>query len=520
MYFGGKGKNNSKYAQQKKRKGGTNNKPIDVSKDLTMEDVIKYKFTIDDVVEHRSAFWINTVNADIGKILEFEYQVDPSKISIITKQIMEFTHHTLRERYNFLTMEFPGFRRSIVDTQRTGIDYTKHADFWVFWYMSTNILMYQSLGDTLGYYNGKWEFNDGNSQATAEYANDMIYEYFEMGGINDMSIVNWRASDDTLMYLETYKILIRNDKNINIYGEKLRQAYIDLLPMMANRHMGNTTGRSLEIQKHIEWNKLQYNKDDKGSGTSMRTGCIGIVYPGEHNREKLIAFAVETSRITHNSAIAILGGITAALFTAYAIEKVPIAHWPHELLKLCKSDEIDFYMEKSRPDEFKFYSRDKDLFIDKWEQYIKMRFSGTTPRLDIRHLKNPVLRYQYFASNYSKGHENFAGGDADDSVIMAYDALLESGSSIEKLILYSVLHPGDSDTVGSIAFSWFGAYYQTARINSLVQDKFMNLEFKDDIYKYSDESENILLKTYYYDIYLNVANNHLKQLDLEKFRKD
>jgi len=473
-----------------------------------------------EVVATEAEQWNKLVQKDIANLLKEEYQIIPSKIPIISKQIFESTHHTLKERYNFLSMEFPGFRRSIIDSEKTGIDYTKHADFWVYWYITTNILMYQSLGDTLGYYNGHWEFNHENPNVNASYANDMIYEYIELGGINDMSIVNWRASDDTLMYLETYKVLIRKDLDINIYGSKLREAYLDLLPRMENRHMGNTTARSLEIQKHIEWDKLQYNKEDKGSGTSMRTGCIGILYPGEHNRETLIAIAVETSRITHNSAIAILGGITSALFTAFAIERKPIAHWPHELLKLCKSNQIDYYMEKSRPDEYKFYTRDKDLFIDKWEQYIKMRFAGLTPRLDIRHLKNPVLRYQYFASNYSKGHENFAGADADDSVIMAYDALLESGSSLEKLIVYAILHPGDSDTVGSIAFSWFGAYYQTARTNMIIQDKLVQLEFRKEIDHYSIESYHAILKVYYYHIYYNVAVNHIKQLDLEKFQKD
>jgi ADP-ribosylglycohydrolase len=397
---------------------------------------------------------------------------------------------------------------------------------------------------TIGYFNGNWEFNYDNPNAPAEYVNDMISEYISFGGINDMSIANWRASDDTLMYFETFKILIFffNDKNddglhgielldafmnlfdgkkpnISSYGKEMQKGYLDLLPKMENRHMGNTTHRSLEIQKHIEWNKLQYNKDDKGSGTSMRTGCIGIIFPGKHNRKRLIIATVEACRITHNSAVAILGGITAALFTAYAIEKMPIGHWPHELLKVLRSDLIDSYMEISRPDEYKYYVRDKDLFIDQWEKYIQLRFSGTTPRLDIKHLKNPVLRYQYFASNFSKGHENFAGGAADDSVIMAYDALLESGPSVEKLLIYSILHPGDSDTVGSIAFSWFGAYYQNSKTNDILNEKLLDLEFYNAINSNIYRGIRTFIKIYYYDMYLHIAQSYIDQLELSHKEK-
>ncbi len=47
-----------------------------------------------------------------------------------------------------------------------------------------------------------------------------------------------------------------------------------------------------------------------------------------------------------------------------------------------------------------FNSRDKILYISQWEKYITFRFSGINPRTDIKILKNPVLRYEYFSNNF------------------------------------------------------------------------------------------------------------------------
>jgi len=338
------------------------------------------------------------------------------------------------------------------------------------------VLLFQSLGDTLGYKNGEWEFNKGE-RADPEYANDMIYEYISLGGINDMSITNWKASDDTILYITTMQVLMEPLHSINEFGEKLQLAYIDAIPKIADRHPGETTMRSLNIQKFIAWDKLPYDKDALGNGSAMRSGCIGLFYPGKPNRKRLIALATECSRITHNSAPAILASITTALFTAYSLEKVPVAHWPHKLLKLLQSEKIDRYIKQSRPDDYHQFARDKVIFYGQWDKYIKKRFSGLKPLLDIRIFKHPVLRIKYFSENHSKGHLDNPGGGAIDSIIMAYDALLESNGSLEKLIVYSILHHGDSDTVGSIAMSWFGGVYNIRKNHDVANNLFMELEY-------------------------------------------
>lgn len=384
-----------------------------------------------------------------------------------------------------------------------------------------NVMLYQSFGDTIGYNNGNWEFNYGQKNANAEFANELLYEFIYLGGINNISMDNWLISDDTMMYHSTY-VIASKFKNINEYGEKLKEKYITILPDMKKRDAGNTVVRSLEIQKNIEWNKLPYDRTAIGSGASMRSGCLGLLYPGKHNRKRLVAFAIETSRITHNSTIAMLGSIVSALFTAYALERVDIKYWPHKLLRMLKTrpDEnlINIYLKKSRPNEYNLYQEDVILFVGQWEKYLSFRFSGTTPRLNIKSLTNIVTRYSYFADNFSKLNPHFAGCCSDDSVIMAYDALLSSDGVVEKIVVYSALHPGDSDTVASIAMSWFGAYYHTNTNINLMKTRFVQLETCGDIVTAVNKRISFILQNFYYDLVLNICKKNIKKEHIKKIQ--
>lgn len=96
----------------------------------------------------------------------------------------------------------------------------------------------------------------------------------------------------------------------------------------------------------------------------MRAACIGLAFPKEEQLQDLIATSVECGRITHHNPIgecqpierhlahaspvlteslytyscaAYLGAVTAALFTSYALQGVPIATWGWRLLGVLDS---------------------------------------------------------------------------------------------------------------------------------------------------------------------------------------
>ena len=69
-------------------------------------------------------------------------------------------------------------------------------------------------------------------------------------------------------------------------------------------------------------------------------------------------------------------------------------------------------------------------------------------------------------------------------MIMAYDALLDAKDSWEKLVYYSMLHVGDSDTVGAIAGGIFGAMYG---FKNVPENMLEYIEKKEELIKLAEE---------------------------------
>ena len=342
-----------------------------------------------------------------------------------------------------------------------------------------NCLLLHALGDTLGFKNGDWEFNYRLlSQASflPAFSAEHLYEFLELGGIQGINLKGWRVSDDTVLHLATAAALLQTYKNIPALLELLKKEYLASLMDMEERYPGNTTLRSLAyLKKNPKSLAVSYDFKKGGSGASMRTLCIGLAYAGKKQRGQLIAIALEASRLTHNSATGYLGGITAALFTAFALEGKPPESWPFRLVSLLEEGIIEKYLGETR--ELEEYNRDKYAFIDKWKLYIGERFSKDKKFSFNKAMRDPVFRTEYYHETYSdKRFSYFPGSAGDDSVIIAYDSLMDSQGHWEKLVVYSMLHAGDSDTTGCIAGGWYGIVYGLKDVPS---KNLEHLEYKD-----------------------------------------
>lgn len=319
-------------------------------------------------------------------------------------------------------------------------------------------MILHAVGDTIGYKNGHWEFM---------YSLDKVYEFIDLGGINHLSLKDWRVSDDTIFHMKNAEALLEDFNSINKLCEIVTKKYIKAFDQFTKetynfRNPGITTLTSVEKLKNgRSWDKTPYNFLSGGSGVSMRNSCIGLAFYGEKNRNKLIQIAIETGRITHNSTIGYLGGLVSALFTAYAVEKVPIKEWVFKFIKLYDDGVIDQYI-KSAGRDVDNYNNDVHIFMDKWRQYVQDKFDANKEIIKRRSNINLSLRSEYYYNNYSYKQiqhgkqQKFPGSGGDDSVIIAYDCLLDAGNSWEKLIFYAMLHIGDTDTTGCIAGSWWG----------------------------------------------------------------
>ena len=350
-------------------------------------------------------------------------------------------------------------------------------------------MVLHAVGDTVGFKNGEWEFKNTPLEK--------MYEFIDLGGVNSISLKNWRVSDDTIMHMRTAEVFIERIDNINMnkLGQKLKQSYIKALEQFNNeghsyRQPGTATIKYLNrLNDGAEWNTTPYDEIAGGAGAAMRSLCVGLVYYGIDNRAKLIQTAIEESRITHNSAIGYLGGMTSALFTALSIEKVNINNWPFILLNLFETEIIFKYIKLSNRGH-DTHIADAHIFIDRWKRYVEDKFDENRQPIKRKSTINLIYRNKYYneifgntkpesSRNPLPEHSGLIGSDGSDSVIIAYDSLIDSSGNWEKLVIYSMLHAGDTDTTGSIAAGLYGATYG---FEGVPKNFLENLEYKNELF--------------------------------------
>lgn len=347
--------------------------------------------------------------------------------------------------------------------------------------------------DTLGFNNGKWEFNYTNPDITdlsqALIINQhIVTEFFALGGFN-IDISKWYASDDTIMMIATKKACLRGG-DVNDFIN----CYIDILPQLEEkkRVSGISTLNSLRMlskKRHIK--AIPYSEVMGGNGAAMRTHYIGAHFHG--NIDKIIEVSIMASRLTHNYPLGFLGGMVTALFTSYALSDIPPWKWTDMLIQLEENKIIDKIMKKT--DIYKDYIKDKHIFWDTWYKYrerrIKMlEFKTSEFTMPDRYNELNEILYN------NKPDYNRYGATGSTCTILALDSFLSSitmkGGGYEldftrekdldinwnSIVFFSTLSFADNDTIGAIAGMWYGAYYGYKDVNPNIINM---LEFKKDL---------------------------------------
>ena len=352
--------------------------------------------------------------------------------------------------------------------------------------------------DTLGFYNGQWEFNYNINIKTLKDAMlvnyEIVHKFFSMGAFN-IDISTWNASDDTIMMIGTMKACKK--------GGKLKDfidSYLDILPLLEEkkRESGITTLNSLHIlSKYRDIEKIPYSNTMGGNGAAMRTSYIGIYF--KDNINKLIETSILSSRLTHNYPLGFLGGMVTALFTSYAINNIEPWKWCNMMLELYENNTIERIIMKMSI--YKRYMKDKDEFWNLWYKYKEYRLN----KFDIKTSQflfgserfNDLINILYDKKDIDKISYDRMGGSGASATIIAYDSILMSiisknnGELIldlndkdsyyynwQSLVFHSTLHFGDNDTIGAITGCWYGALNGFNGIDKKISNQ---LEFIRDL---------------------------------------
>jgi len=338
-------------------------------------------------------------------------------------------------------------------------------------------MVLSAVGDAIGYKEGKWEFNKNGM--------DILKQYYELGGITNITVEpkKWKVSDDTVMHIATAEALVSDTSNMENLYETIAKKYIISGRDMEGRAPGGATMQALMMLEGVvpyegkkvkpkKWNEIPFDEKAGGCGASMRAMAIGLRFPGKSNRKQLISTAIESGRITHNNPVAFFGAVCSALFTAYALESLPVVEWGRSMLKELPSA-VD-YLKETKRDWDNYQRIEMDYFEKQWRKYLTLRKilddSSKAPTWPKEY--GPKERDIYYKEISFSG---WGGSSGHDSVIIAYDALLAAKDSWEDLILRAALHGGDSDTTATIACAWWGAIYG---FKDVPEVNYKNLEYR------------------------------------------
>lgn len=340
-------------------------------------------------------------------------------------------------------------------------------------FIATFIL--HALGDTIGFNNGIWEFNYGFKETDVRITLEIISEFIKLGGINGINLKDWFVSDDTLLNYEIGKFILNDELSIkelkinfkNVYEKESKNKKI-------NRYFGITTTDYITKFELNDDVPSIYDKFAGGNGAAMRTLPIGLRLNKKEHLDLLINTSIITSKLTHPSPIGFLSGFTSAYFVSLAINNVKPELWCKSLLDIIESESIRKYIMSDYKNP-KNYDNiiDYNNFIKIFRHYYEIFYDQKTGKqLDLKTKDNIISRTKIFKEMedfFIKSQQSelnitdpiacIIGSSGPTAIIMALQALIDCDGLWEKLVFYSMLHGGDSDTVGAIAGGFYGAIY-------------------------------------------------------------
>ena len=352
-------------------------------------------------------------------------------------------------------------------------------------------IYYSIIGDIIGFDNYKLiteSRNISNNNQVGRLSNqtiNSIIEFISNGGYTGTKIKKKIYSNNIIFLLSVFDS-IKN--TLGMDPEEVNNVIIkNIVKYYENDQKKNSRGYQNRLMKllnrlienNLKWKYSSYSNKFLSYEPSVRCIPIGYFYQGKKNFKNLMKISINSSRITHNNAISYLAGFTSAYFCTLAIENQHPITWIQKLIKLFRDGTINSFLKTiiTDKDEFNLHAKDKEQFLFYLLSYQNFRFnykddswnfliSNDKSNGNHKVFKYLDIRNKMFHEMFNKKIPNYfnPGFFGIDSVLIAYDSLLECNGNFEKLLYNSMLHSGLSQTTGCIAGAFFGAYYGKTNI--------------------------------------------------------
>ena len=322
------------------------------------------------------------------------------------------------------------------------------------------------LGDIIGFGNGKMECNNGLQfiednykdfvNVGSEYANELTFDFIFQGGFSKYPLPKHRPSYHTLLMLATCRALIN--------GTEYKDEYLTLvnepkkMTDFSTKHGATkTTIKSLKrLLKGDEVNVLPESDDDESSPV-IRSVIIGRKFYLHDQYTDLVRECIKCVIITHPNNMCILSSVMGASFCAFAKRGIE----PHLWLKgfyllLDENDIVKRELGNVREDLLANYDSEKRKFIEIISKYYEDRFDDKGKFRDNDLMKYPSERMLFYSHYENMATEFYPGKTSIVCLLMAYDCLLMSNGSFDKVVLYSMVHSGNSSGTGALCAFYHG----------------------------------------------------------------
>lgn len=324
------------------------------------------------------------------------------------------------------------------------------------------ILEIMFIGDIIGFKNSDWSTKYNEEKITYEKSLELLFEFISLGGVNNIDIKEWKCSVNPHIIISIFES-IKNSNEYN-YDEIVKKFKIDFKNIIQNAEHPHGIDLSMILAIRNDFDNKYSINSLEGNGATW-CSVIGLF---DLNVTKIIEISIRLAKNIYTSPYGFLGGFTAAYFAYLGKRKISVNLWGYKLVKKLKSDKIKKFIDDKNEREMLDYHG----YINLWNKYLETRFDNGIP-IVTKATSNILFRSKYYYENFAKiiNKTKIIGRTGCDACIVAYDSLLDAENVWEKLIVYSMLNPGDTNVIGSLAGGWYSIMYGINNIpNHIIND--------------------------------------------------